>query len=379
MFLKLPACCLKPLKVCNPDIMKRILLFWIALLLLSLHLSGQADSSLYNALPHLAPVSQGRTGTCWAFAATSLIESEVYRIQGKVVKLSEMYFVYHEYLDRVAAWADKEGKVYMEEGSESNALLRLMKEHGAVPYLAFIGRDPFKSYDHSVLIKELLQMLEKATKKKSFNKQTILRKTRAILRKHIGEPPEKFEYEGVEYTPQTFLPYLGIRLNDYFSFMSTTSLPYHQKGELVEPDNWWHNADYYNVTPDEFLLILRESIQKGFSVCICGDVSEPGLNAELETGVIVPYDLPETYFSAEAREFRMQNGSTTDDHCMHAVGVWQDEDGKYWFMVKDSGRGGFKGKHTGYRFIREDYIKLKMMNLLLYKYGASTVLDRIIK
>lgn len=351
----------------------------VLLFALFLNLRSQADSSLYHALPHLTPVSQGKTGTCWAFAATSLIESEILRTSGREVRLSVMFFVYHEYLDRVAAWAEKKGEVYVEEGSESNGVLRLMKAHGAIPYAAFTGRDSTETYDHSALIRELLEMLEKAKAKQAFNQEKIVKKARAILNKYIGIPPETFLYEGVTYTPQSFMQSLGIRPNDYFSFMSTTSLPYNQMGELVEPDNWWHNADYYNVTPDEFLLILRESIQKGFSVCICGDVSEPGLNAELETGVIVPYDLPEGYFSAEARELRMKNGSTTDDHCMHAVGVWQDEDGKYWFMVKDSGRGGFKGKHTGYRFIREDYIKLKMMNLLLYKYGASTVLDRIIK
>lgn len=359
--------------------MKKNLLLLTILLALGMNLRGQADSSLYHALPHLTPVSQGKTGTCWAFAATSLIESEILRTSGREIRLSVMFFVYHEYLDRVAAWAEKKGEVYVEEGSESNAVLRLLKEHGAMPYAAFTGRDTSKAYDHSALIKELLGMLEKAKTKQQFSKEKIVKKAQAILNKYIGTPSETFEYEDVAYNPQTFMQSLGIRPNDYFSFMSTTSLPYHQRGELVEPDNWWHNADYYNVTPEEFLLILRESIQKGFSVCICGDVSEPGLNAELETGVVVPYDLPEEYFSAEAREFRMKNGSTTDDHCMLAVGVWQDEDGKYWFMVKDSGRGGFKGKHTGYRFIREDYIKLKMMNLLLYKYGASTVLDRIIK
>ena len=48
-------------------------------------------------------------------------------------------------------------------------------------------------------------------------------------------------------------------------------------------------------------------------------------------------------------------------------------------MIKDSGSGGFNGPHKGYRFIHEDYIKLKMMNIMVYKEAGRRVLDNIIK
>jgi hypothetical protein len=53
--------------------------------------------------------------------------------------------------------------------------------------------------------------------------------------------------------------------------------------------------------------------------------------------------------------------------------------GKYWFLLKDSGAGAFDGKFKGYRFVNEDYVKLKMMNVMVYKEGARPVLDKIIK
>jgi bleomycin hydrolase len=75
---------------------------------------------------------------------------------------------------------------------------------------------------------------------------------------------------------------------------------------------------------------------------------------------------------------RLQNKTTTDDHCIHLVG-FRDVEGERWYLVKDSGAGGFDGPNKGYRFYHEDYVKLKMMNVMVYKYAADRVLDGIIK
>ena len=56
--------------------------------------------SYYNQEWHLPPVSQGNTNTCWCFSATSFFESEVHRLTGQEIKLSEMYTVYWEYVER---------------------------------------------------------------------------------------------------------------------------------------------------------------------------------------------------------------------------------------------------------------------------------------
>ncbi len=46
------------------------------------------------------PSSQGITGTCWSFCTTSFYESEIYRIHNKKLKLSEMWTVYWEYVEK---------------------------------------------------------------------------------------------------------------------------------------------------------------------------------------------------------------------------------------------------------------------------------------
>jgi bleomycin hydrolase len=159
--------------------------------------------------------------------------------------------------------------------------------------------------------------------------------------------------------------------------MSTTSIRYGERGELVEPDNWWHEDSYFNIRMEEFLQSVTDATENGYTVCICGDVSEPGYDKYKEVGIIPSFDIPSEHISEDARELRLYNNSTTDDHCIHIVGHYKEND-ESWFMIKDSGSGGFDGPNKGYRFIHEDYIRLKMMNIMIHKEGAP-ILDRLIK
>ncbi len=160
--------------------------------------------------------------------------------------------------------------------------------------------------------------------------------------------------------------------------MSTKSLNYNEKGELVEPDNWWHGDDYYNVDLADFMSIFKSAIKNGYTLGFCGDVSEPGYDRYAEVGIIPDFDIPAAYINADSREFRTNNNSTTDDHCMHIVGYFEDK-GDWWFLIKDSSSSGFDGPTKGYRYIHEDYFKLKILTILVHKYGAMDVLDKIIK
>ncbi len=44
-----------------------------------------------------SPIKQQISGTCWAYSTASFLESEIYRIKGLSIDLSEMYFVYNAY------------------------------------------------------------------------------------------------------------------------------------------------------------------------------------------------------------------------------------------------------------------------------------------
>jgi len=160
--------------------------------------------------------------------------------------------------------------------------------------------------------------------------------------------------------------------------MSTMELTYNQKGELVEADNWWHCKNYYNVDLDEYMNIIIDAIENSYSICICGDVSEPGHDSYSEVSIVPTFDIPSEYIDESSRQLRLTNKSTTDDHCIHIVGYQKTGD-DLWFLIKDSGAGGFDGPNKGFRFFHEDYVKLKMMNILIHKDGASEILNKIIK
>ena len=339
------------------------------------------DTSKYVKQWHNSPINQGLTGTCWCFAGTSFIESEIYRINKLKIKLSEMYTVYWEYVERAKLFAEKHGDMYFKEGSEVNAVTKIMRLYGAVPATSYSGLLPGKTvYNHEVMVTKLKNYLESVKKSNNWDSATILKSVKTILNNYMGEPPTTVSYEGKTYTPKEFVnEVMKINPLNYFPFMSTKSLVYNQKGIFDEPDNWWHSDDYYNLSLDNYMKLILNSIQKGYTVAICGDVSEPGYSAQYQVAVVPTFDCPSEYINEDARQLRVNNSSTTDDHCLHLVGYYKNTDGKYWFLIKDSGSGGFDGKTRGYRFYHEDYIKLKMLNILVYKDAAREFLDKIIK
>lgn len=352
----------------------------VAIIVIALHVSAQHDKDEYNTHWHNPPVSQGKTGTCWCFATISFLESEVYLKTGKEIRLSEMFIVYWEYVERAKAFVNNRGDVYFAEGSEATSVIRMIKKYGMVPFSAYPGKAGGQEFhNHSVMFHEMDNFLKHIAKTDTWNTDLVTSTIKDILNHYMGEPPEKFNYKGTYFTPLDFTDkILELKPIDYFSFMSTMSLPYNQKGELVEADNWWHCDDYYNVSVDDFYWIIRNSLREGYSVCLCGDISEPGFKKTVEAGTIPSFDIPYDAIDKYSREFRLNNKTTTDDHCMHIVG-YLDKGEMGWFLLKDSGAGGFEGPDKGFRFIREDYIKLKMMNIMVYKEGARKVLDQIIK
>ena len=338
------------------------------------------EISKYTQVWHNSPVSQGSTGTCWCYASISMFESETYRTTGKEIKLSEMYFVYHEYIERAREFVKTRGDIYLGEGSEANAVPKLMKLYGAVPLSAYSGKlKGQKFHNHQPLMKEVKTYLASVEANGEWNEENVVATVKSILNFYMGEPPASFKFNDKDYTPEEFLAtVLKFNPNDYFSFMSTKSLVYNQKGELVEPDNWWHNDDYYNVDLSDFMVIFKNAIKNGYSLSFCGDVSEPGYDRYYEVGIIPDFDIPSDYINEDSREYRVNNNSTTDDHCMHIVGYLDDKSG-WWFLIKDSSSSGFDGPTKGYRYIHEDYFKLKILTILVHKYGAMDVLDKIIK
>jgi bleomycin hydrolase len=326
---------------------------------------------------HFPPVAQYLTGTCWSFASTSFFESEVFRLSKQRVKLSEIHTVYWEYVEKMRGFVRSRGDQVVGEGSEANAVVRIWKQYGAVPEEAYPGvLSADQRHDHARLFAQLDSLAGWVKQNDLWDEDRVVALTRVILDRELGPPPEHFTYQGKEYTPRTFLAdVLRLDLDAYVSVMSTMSLPFYTRGEYKVPDNWWHDATYYNVPLDEWYAGIKRAAQDGYTVDLGGDVSEPGLNGFENAAVIPTFDIPPAYIDQSARELRFVNHTTTDDHLIHLVGFAQ-AGGKDWFLIKDSARSSRWGKYAGYYFYREDYVRLKMLTYMVHRDAIPDLLAR---
>jgi bleomycin hydrolase len=330
----------------------------------------------FNPVWHNPPTSQGVTNTCWCFSTTSFFESEVYRIHGMKVRLSEMYTVYGEYLERAKRFVRERGDSAVAEGSEANAVTRDWKLYGCMPWEAFSGLKPGqKFHDHSKLIEEVSSYLGHLKAASAWNEEEAVATVRAILNHHLGEPPARFTVEGKEYTPKSYLEeYLKLDPDDYVDVLSYMQQPFGQQVEYQVPDNWWHSKDYTNVSLETFMKILKSALRAGYSVSLGGDVSEPGKNPEKKVFMVPTFDIPPDYIDDSARQFRFGNETTTDDHGIHLIG-YKEAKGGNWFLIKDSGSSSFNTEPKGYYFLTEDYVKLKMMDFMVHKDAVKGFID----
>jgi len=336
-------------------------------------LPGPPES--FGPLFHFEPQAQYMTGTCWAFAATSFLESETFRITGQKIKLSELHTVYYEYVDKVARFVAERGDSLVSEGSQHSAVPRVLAGYGAVPLEAYTGVKAADGWhDHLALTRELSAFLSFVRKEERWDETFVMAGVREILDRHLGPPPKEFVWNGKKYTPQSFLDkVLKVHPEDYVELMSTLSAPFFRQAEFKVQDNWWHNDRYYNVPLDLFYSSLVAAVGAGYTVAIGGDVSEPGKNYRQDVAFVPTFDIPGDYIDQYAREYRIENGSTGDDHGIHLVGMSTLGD-HTWFLIKDSGRSARHGRFAGYYFFRDDFIKLKMLTYLVHKDAVKEAL-----
>ena len=328
---------------------------------------------------HNPPVSQGNTGTCWCFSTTSFLESEIYRINKMKVKLSEMYTVYWEYVEKARRYIQERGNSAFEEGSEANATTRIWKKYGVVPADAYTGLLNGRVYhNHEKMINEMQDYLGSVKNNSSWDEDAAISTIKSIMNHYMGEPPAEIMANGKKVTPLQYLrEVIKINPDDYVDILSYRQEPFYTQVEYKVPDNWWHSKEYYNVPLDGFMSAIKSVVRDGYTVSIGGDVSEPGFDRSTQCAVIPDFDIPSGYINDDARQLRFSNRTTTDDHGMHLVG-YLEKDGKDWYLFKDSGSGSRnndpKAKEFGYYFVSEDYVKLKMMDFMVHKDAVKDLL-----
>jgi bleomycin hydrolase len=170
---------------------------------------------------------------CWCFATTSYFESEIYRLSKRQIKLSELYTVYWEYVEKARRFVRERGKSAFGEGSEANAVTRIWKMYGIVPAAAYTGLRPGqKFHDHTAMVKEMREYLLSLKSSNAWNEEEVLSTIRSILNHYIGEPPAKVTVDGNTLTPREYLAKIvRLNLDDYINIMSLMEKPYYGWGE----------------------------------------------------------------------------------------------------------------------------------------------------
>ena len=316
--------------------------------------------------------SQGSTGTCWCFASTSFLESELMRQGLGEHDLSEMFIVKNVYLDKAHNYVRRHGKTNFSEGALAHDFVRAASGHGLVPESVYDGLDEGDTkHDHGEMFGVLNGMLDSLVKRRRLSSRWPLAFER-VTATYLGDAPTEFSYQGQTYTPQTFAGSLNFDADNYVNLTSFNHQPFGRPFVLEIPDNF-SSGLFQNVPVDDLVATIDFALANGFSVAWDGDVSERGFSRSAGLAVLpadgrqdfLKYPGEEQTVDQEMRQQTYEQHSTTDDHLMHLTGIARDQNGNKYYLIKNS--WGAVGKHDGYVYMSEPYLRLKTIAILVHK------------
>lgn len=332
--------------------------------------------------------NQGSSGTCWSYSGNSFIESEMIRMGKKPVEISQIYTARNAYIEKGRNYVRMHGAVTLGDGGAFHDVINMYKKYGAVPQLVYsglnYGTDKNKFGEMSAIMEAVLA----ATIKNPNGELTPNweKAYTAVIDSYLGEAPKSFDYNGKKYTPETFAKdVIGINADDYVEISSLQEYPYYTKFVFMVPDNWSFDQ-VYNVKINELTDIIDHALKTGYSVAWGGDVSEKSFS--WKNGVAYVPEKKFTDMSAEEkadlfngpktelvvteemRQKAFDNYTTTDDHGMHIVGLSKDQNGKEYYIVKNS--WGSSNDYKGYLFMTKEFVKYKTTDIMLHKGGLPS-------
>lgn len=349
-------------------------------------------------IPCTSVKDQYRSGTCWSFSGLGFLEAEMIRMGKPAVDLSEMFIVYHAYSDKAVKYVRLHGGLNFGAGGAFHDVTNVIKKYGAVPEEVYNGLNyGEEKHVHGELDRTLLDqvkvVVDNPNKKLTTAWHDALNGT---LDSYLGKLPEKFKFQGKEFTPQTFAQeVIGLNMDDYVEISSYTHHPFYSKFIIEVPDNWsWDQV--YNVPMNELNEIIDNAINTGYTVAWAADVSEKGFATSQKGVAVIPavdkanmtdaeitkwekqtekerneelYKLnkpgAEKVITQEMRQIDFDNYQTTDDHGMVIVGTAKDQNGNLYYKVKNS--WGDYNDYDGYFYASKPYVSYKTMSIMIHK------------
>ena len=354
--------------------------------------------TVVKELPITSIKDQNRSGTCWDYSTLSFFEAEILKKNGRTYDLCEAFVANKTYMDRAIQVVRLHGDCQFAQGGAAYDVYYALKNYGICPEEAMPAPGSMQG-DSLFNFNEFFSLLEPYVNAVARNKAQKISSQwklglQGILDAYLGKCPETFTYEGKTYTPQSFAQSLGLDWNDYVSITSYTHHPFYTAFPVEVQDNW-RNPLSYNLPMDEMMRVIDNAIAEGYTVAWGGDVSEDGFTRQGlayaidtkateslqgsdmarwlklspskrrdildELGCTVPEITP----TQERRQQRYDNWELTDDHGMLIFGIAKDQNGKEYYMVKNS--WGESGDYKGIWYMTKAFIADNTMDYMVNK------------
>ena len=347
-------------------------------------------------IPITSIKDQNRSGTCWAYSTLSYFEAEILKATGKTYDLCESFVANKTYMDRATQVIRLHGDCQFSQGGSAYDVLYVLKHYGicpedAMPFPGSLYGDSLNNFN------EFFSLMSPYVDAIAKNKATKISNQwkpglQGILNAYLGECPANFTFEGKSYTPETFVNSLGINLDDYVSITSFSHHPFYTQFAVEVQDNW-RNPLSWNLPMEDMMRIIDNAIDKGYTVAWGGDVSEDGFTrkglgyaidskkAQSLTGSDMARWLkltrtektslldslgckvPEITPTQERRQERYDNWELTDDHGMLIYGLAKDQNGKEYYLVKNS--WGEAGDYKGIWYMTKTFVADNTMDYMV--------------
>ena len=363
--------------------------------------ANQPVFTTVKANPITSIKNQNRSGTCWDYSTLSFFEAELLRKTNKTFDLCEAFVANKTYMDRAIQVVRLHGDCQFAQGGSAYDPLFAIQHYGicpedAMPRTGSLYGDTLFNFNEFF---NVMSPYVAAVAKSNASKLSPAWKNglQGILDSYLGKCPESFKYEGKTYTPKSFAAAIGldsVACNEYVSFTSYTHHPFWTTFAVEVQDNW-RNPLSWNVPIEDLGRIIDNAIMNGYTVAWGGDVSEEGFTRD---GLAYMYDtkkleslegsdmarwlkltntqkknlidslgvnVPEVTPTQKQRQERYDNWELTDDHGMLIYGIAKDQNGKEYFMMKNS--WGEYGPYKGFWYVSKPYAAYKTMNIVINK------------
>lgn len=342
----------------------------------------------------LSVQNQNRTSTCWSFSSLSFFESELLRMGKGKHNLSEMFIVRNAYIGKAESYIRMNGFHNFGPGGAFHDIAWVIKRYGIMPEENYKGLGYGTDKHNHAEMDAVLKGIVDAVKENPQGKLTPSWKAAftAAVDAYLGYMPTNFKYQGKEYTPKAFSNSLGLNMDDYVSITSFSHHPYYSQFAIEVPDNW-AMMQSYNVPLNDMQKIAEYALNNGYTWAWGADVSEKGFSFKNGVAIVPIHDslisqkgkdskgfnnagadrtgsafnepMPEKNITDSMRQMAFDNYETTDDHGMHATGIYNDQLGNAYFKIKNS--WGTENYCGGYLYCSMAYFKYKTINIYLHK------------